>query len=568
MRRIGKLCVDCGQVSVRFFLLGICVCLQLGCSGGGSPLEPISQGQRSKTGAQVVSTPLVDFVTVTGFAVDGPLVNANIGVDFDHDGQLDASEVLTTTSTGGLYSLSYPMDWSGDILVKGGVDADLGLPFKGILKTKNPMRDAQNIAITPLTTLMAEGMSEESIKALFAVSSDINLSTANPANNLVLQRAGIRIHTMAMLLQAGAGAGAEIGDVYQRMSQSVDFGHVGIEDILISLGSSNPSPIASVIDFAMREIESIQVMDFLTSVQAVAMTSTVSAISDFENGLITADILALETLRLVEAPVVSGSSASITNSIGMTFVQIPAGSFAIGQPISEVTLFDFGEKWRRPTLPERLVKFSNNFYLAQHETTQEQWATVMDLVAPPPDKLHRPVWGKTVAEVKEFIWRLNEIEGHEKYRLPTWAEWEYSARAGKRTMYLWGDSSRDALGRDSYAWLPYNTRNNMNVGLKKPNAWGLFDVMGNVAELVLDTYTPEEYSQHKGVLIDDYEDGELKEWADPVHISESTTSIFNFYCGGSSRLKVEPLYLCRIILSDYYNGAYSRANGFRLLREE
>jgi formylglycine-generating enzyme required for sulfatase activity len=99
---------------------------------------------------------------------------------------------------------------------------------------------------------------------------------------------------------------------------------------------------------------------------------------------------------------------------------------------------------------------------------------------------NRPVENVSWEDVQEFLRRLNAKEGGTQYRLPTEAEWEYAARAGSTTAYSFGDNS-DRLGE--YAWYAENSGGTTHpVGQRKPNAWGLYDMHGNVWEWVQDWY--------------------------------------------------------------------------------
>jgi len=130
------------------------------------------------------------------------------------------------------------------------------------------------------------------------------------------------------------------------------------------------------------------------------------------------------------------------------------------------------------------VTLTKGFQLGTYEVTQKQWRSVMGsnpslLVG---DKL--PVETVSWNDVQEFIAILNARHDGWTYRLPTEAEWEYSIRAGTTTRYFWGDTFDEA-----YAWSYANSRGVLReVGTRLPNAWGFFDMAGNVWEWCQDYY--------------------------------------------------------------------------------
>ena len=165
--------------------------------------------------------------------------------------------------------------------------------------------------------------------------------------------------------------------------------------------------------------------------------------------------------------------ARFTNSIGMEFVLVPAGEFDMGSTSDEA---------RSNEQPVTRVQISRGFYMGKHEVTQGQWEAVM---GNRPSHFGNcggdcPVEQVSWSNVQEFVRKLNEIEGGTAYRLPTEAEWEYAARAGTT-----GERYSDDL--DAIAWWSGNSEGRTHpVGRKKPSAFDLHDMLGNVAEWVQD----------------------------------------------------------------------------------
>ena len=197
-----------------------------------------------------------------------------------------------------------------------------------------------------------------------------------------------------------------------------------------------------------------------------------------KTGIIALGAAFCSCLCLVEAA--PASDGRFTNGIGMEFALIPAGSFMMGCENPADRDCDAQE------LPRRRVTISKPFYMATTEVTQAQWERVMGANPSTFKGKHQPVDYVSWFEAQEFIARLNKKEGRGRYRLPTEAEWEYAARAGSETRFYFGNDPGQ-LAR--HAWFAGNAdKQSHPVAKGAPNAWGLYDVYGNVWEWVADWF--------------------------------------------------------------------------------
>ena len=179
-------------------------------------------------------------------------------------------------------------------------------------------------------------------------------------------------------------------------------------------------------------------------------------------------------------------SAEYTNSIGMEFVKIDSGCFQMGRDPAV-------EKGSKDELPHHRVCITKPFYIGKTEVTQDQWMKVMGSNPSEFKGGDRPVERVSWNNAQEFLMLLNEKEWGARYRLPTEAEWEYVARAGTDMTYFFGNDPNDL---SEYAWFGNEKAEKQThpVSGKRVNPWGLYDIYGNVWELVQDRYDAEYYA--------------------------------------------------------------------------
>ena len=214
------------------------------------------------------------------------------------------------------------------------------------------------------------------------------------------------------------------------------------------------------------------------------------------------------------------------------FVRISPGEFMMGCSTGDN---DCGDEEK----PAHRVRITKAFEIGKYEVTQAEWESIMSTNYSEFKGAARPVENVSWLDAQEFLGKLNAKQDGYRYRLPTEAEWEFAARAGTTGAY---SGVADQIG-----WYYENSAAQTHpVGQKNPNAWGLYDVSGNVYEWMQDWYDESYYR--------------LSAAADPAGPSSGR---FRTIRGGSW---VDSVTNARVSKRDYFEDAADFHIGFRCVR--
>ncbi|MBV8129251.1 MAG: formylglycine-generating enzyme family protein [Planctomycetaceae bacterium] len=216
------------------------------------------------------------------------------------------------------------------------------------------------------------------------------------------------------------------------------------------------------------------------------------------------------------------TSKALISSIGLKLVRIEPGSFQMGTTKEQIDqlLQPFPDSKRErfdDEQPQHRVKITRPFFLGTHPVTQGQFEAIMgsnpshfkgsdDLPVENVSWLDAVSFCNKMSEKDKRtpFYRINGTDvadvGGNGYRLPTEAEWEYACRAGMAGLFPWGD---DIGKQGEHAWFSDNSDGETHpVGQKRPNAWGLYDMLGNVWEWCADWYDEKYFASSPSVAVD------------------------------------------------------------------
>ncbi len=188
---------------------------------------------------------------------------------------------------------------------------------------------------------------------------------------------------------------------------------------------------------------------------------------------------------------------TLTTPTGIKFVRVPAGSFLMGSPDDE--------PGRDADEQQHTVEITRPFWIGACEVTQEQFEGVMGFNPSVIRGADLPVENVSFDEAVEFCRKLSELPAEKSagrsYRLPTEAEWEYACRAGTKTAYGFGNDLTAGQANTREAWIDWKRKPAVQmpsapkpIGSGKANAWGLYDMHGNVYEWCADWYDRDYYT--------------------------------------------------------------------------
>ncbi len=316
-------------------------------------------------------------------------------------------------------------------------------------------------------------------------------------------------------------AGLQVGAVSEEYSDTIAEGDVirqnpeagavvpvnSLIQLVVSLGPTTvevPNVVGITLETAQSTIQSPQLTLEVVSEKFNSTVPDGTILSQNPEAGVTVNAGSTVTLVVTKIPEAGDTMGFKLGHSDMEFVWCPSGTFMMGSPEDE--------PGRSNEEIQHEVTLTKGFWIGKYEVTQAQW----ELLDPTweadenillPEGADYPV----VARLQEFftgIDVLNSVQNEYYFTAPTEAQWEYACRAGSTGMFCYGDDPNYEYLND-YAWNWQNSADGVifeewdigniaqlkihPVGQKKPNAWGIYDMHGNVWEHCLDVYKRDYY---------------------------------------------------------------------------
>jgi formylglycine-generating enzyme required for sulfatase activity len=372
------------------------------------------------------------------------------------------------------YSLDNALDVSGNTLVSGNLDVT-GILTAGIIDVSSMELTSLDVSGTTnlRPTYTWENALDVSGNTLISGNLDVtgDLKVSQTTFNTVSSQA------RNITFNDVSGTVMVTGFSSINSSTTLNASHNGVilASGTISLTLPDPTTVLGTTytikktDSSANNVTIIGLVDNVNNPELLEQYSYITIVSDGSAWYKVAEFVAVPE---VENP------ATIRNSLGMTFQLIPAGTFVMGSPIDELG--------RGTDESQYTVTLTESFYMQTTEVTQGQWEMLMN---DNPSNfidcgLNCPVEYISWEEAETFIINLNAM-GEGSYTFPTEAQWEYAARSGSNKAFANGDISNVSTDSnlDAMGWYSSNANSIPHaVAQKQANAWGLFDMHGNVSE--------------------------------------------------------------------------------------
>ncbi|MBT3783354.1 hypothetical protein HOF92_00175 [bacterium] len=209
--------------------------------------------------------------TISGIGGDGFIRRALVGVDTNLNNILETGEVRTFTDDDGYYAFRVREDSNSPIILSGGIDSILEIPFTGNFQAAMPSQTTTQM-ITPLTTLLAFGANEFTVRTLLNLAPGIDWNRVNPIDNFPLFRAGVQVQTMSSQISTVAQKPQFL--VFQELARLNTLSLQSIDSLVSSMAQTSISPDMSTLIYeSFRAIGNAQTRTAVIALETLAMDS-------------------------------------------------------------------------------------------------------------------------------------------------------------------------------------------------------------------------------------------------------------------------------------------------------